>query len=118
MAYHHEVGKKGETLAAAFLAEHQYRILAVNWQWGRLEIDIVAQKNDTLVFVEVKTRSSSAFGWPEEAVHHQKRELLLRAAEAYMEQYNTEPANIRFDIISITLHPQLPPAIFHFEDAF
>lgn len=115
MASHHDVGKRGEELAAAYIRSAGYRILHRNWRYGRLEVDIIAQQGNVLVFVEVKARSSQRFGMPEEAVNGHKRELLLRAAHHYLVHFN--PAlQIRFDIISISFLPSLE--IFHFEDAF
>lgn len=118
MASHHELGKKGEQLAVSFLRQKQYEILHCNWTWGRREIDIVARQGDTIVFVEVKTRSSQSFGMPEEAVHHRKAEHLLLAADRYLEQYDLQPSAIRFDIISITATAAGPQEIVHLEDAF
>ncbi len=118
MASHQVLGKKGEQLAADFLRERQYGILHMNWRYGRKEIDIVARQDNTLVFVEVKTRSGQAFGMPEEAVHSHKQQLLLQAADRYMEQYHLYPDHIRFDIISIILAPESAPEVLHLEDAF
>ena len=114
MAYHHEVGKKGELLAAEHLRCKNYQVLHTNWTYGRLEIDIVARYGDVLVFVEVKTRSSQNFGMPEEAVHAHKKQLLQKAAEKYMERFGLLPEEIRFDIISVTVDKE----ILHLEDAF
>lgn len=117
MASHHELGKKGEQMAMAFLQEKQYQILHTNWKYGKKEIDIIARQGSTLVFVEVKTRSSQYFGMPEEAVHGHKEDLLLRAADSYLHQYALSPEQIRFDIIAITLAPGAEE-ITHLEDAF
>lgn len=114
MASHHEVGKKGEELAADYLRSKNYQVLHINWRYGKLEIDIVARYQQTLVFAEVKTRSTQYFGMPEEAVHAHKIRLLQRAADRYMEQYGLQPAEIRFDIISVTVDQE----VVHFEDAF
>lgn len=118
MASHHELGKKGEQLAVSYLRQKQYEILHCNWTWGRKEIDIIARQNNTIVFVEVKTRSSQRFGMPEEAVHHDKEEHLLGAADRYLEQYGLQPDAIRFDIISITATAAGLQEILHLEDAF
>ncbi|WP_343307594.1 YraN family protein [Chitinophaga niabensis] len=114
MAYHHEVGKKGELLAASHLRQKKYEVLHTNWTYGKLELDIVARYQDVLVFVEVKTRSTQYFGMPEEAVHANKAQLIRRAADKYMQQYNLQPNEIRFDIIAVTVNEE----IMHFEDAF
>ena len=77
MATHNELGAKGETMAVQFLMAKNYQIVAINWRWQKAEVDIIAQINDTLVFVEVKTRSSDTFVKPEEAVHEKKQLLLI-----------------------------------------
>lgn len=118
MASHHELGKKGEQLAVSYLRQKQYDILHCNWTWGRKEIDIIARQNNTIVFIEVKTRSSQRFGMPEEAVHNRKEEHLLGAADRYLEQYGLQPDAIRFDIISITATAAGLQEILHLEDAF
>ena len=68
MASHNELGKKGEQIAQNYLQQQQYTVLHINWKWGRKEIDVIALKDGHLVFVEVKTRINSVFGWPEEKV--------------------------------------------------
>ncbi len=117
MASHHDLGKKGELLAANFLRCKHYQILHTNWTYGKKEIDIIARQGDTLVFIEVKTRSTQFFGMPEDAVNGAKQDLLLRAAGHYLEQHALQPGCIRFDIISVTLGAA-GEEIVHFEDAF
>ena len=68
MAKHYDLGKKGEEIAANYLAEKGYKIIARNWRFGKDEIDIIAEHDNFLVIIEVKTRSSSDYGEPEEAV--------------------------------------------------
>lgn len=104
-------------MAASFLLNKQYELLHTNWRYGKKEIDIIARQGATIVFIEVKTRSTQFFGMPEEAVHARKEELLLRAADSYLHQYALRPDNIRFDIISITISPD-KEEIMHLEDAF
>ncbi|RPD39739.1 YraN family protein [Chitinophaga barathri] len=118
MASHHTLGKKGEEIAAAYLRGKQYSILHTNWKYGRKEIDIIAKQGDTLVFVEVKTRSGQAFGMPEEAVNGLKEEHLRRVAECYLEQFAPGSSDIRFDILAITITVNNPMEIIHFEDVF
>ena len=100
MAEHNETGKKGEDLAADFLQNEGFQILERNWKNRFEEIDIIALENDLLVIVEVKTRSSLAFGKPEESVGLRKQRLLVNAAEAYIKKYNSE-RETRFDIVSV-----------------
>lgn len=116
MAAHNELGAKGETLAVNYLRSKNYIILSTNWRWLKAEVDIIAQINNTLVFVEVKTRSSDTFIKPEEAVHEKKQLLLIDAAEAYCEanQLNCE---LRFDVIAI-IHQGNKIITRHIENAF
>ena len=90
--------------------------MASNWRFDNAEIDIIACKNHVVVFVEVKTRKSDRYGFPEEAVDDKKQENLSRAAEGYLEENNIE-SEVRFDIISVLLNTE-PPEICHIEDAF
>jgi putative endonuclease len=108
-------GQKGENEAARYLLGQQYTILHRNYRYKRAEIDIIAQKDQLLVFVEVKTRSTNYFGYPEEAVKRRKERMMLLAAEAYIRYHNWQH-DIRFDIIAVTLGAT--PDIYHIEDAF
>lgn len=112
---HIRTGQNGEEAAAIFLQEQGYTILQKNYRHRRAEIDIIALQNEVLVFVEVKTRTTAVFGFPEAAVGAKKEEQLLAAAEAYIYQTGWEK-EIRFDIIAITLAPK--QEIHHIEDAF
>jgi putative endonuclease len=117
MFKHKETGIKGEQIAVNFLINNNYAILFRNWRFGKKEVDIIAHKGDTLVFIEVKTRRSFDFGFPEEAVNTQKQSFLKLAAEAFMEA-NPQYIQLRFDIISILLEANNTKEILHFEDAF
>ncbi|MCB0700848.1 MAG: YraN family protein [Chitinophagales bacterium] len=117
MAKHNETGIKGEVIAKKFLQNIGYNILHTNWRWEKKEVDIIADIDGLLVFVEVKTRSSSYFGFPEDAVTEQKQEFLKQAAEEYLYQ-NPQYEQIRFDIISILTTSNNTQEIKHFEDAF
>ena len=117
MASHNELGKLGETLAANFLQANGYTILARNWRVNRIEVDLIARLDDTLIFVEVKTRSSDSFGPPEAYVTQRKKRLMASAATAYMQDTGHDWA-IRFDVISIVLRTGEAPDLEHFEDAF
>lgn len=117
MLKHTEIGTNGEQLAAIFLKNKGYQILETNWRTGKKEIDIIAENSDSIVFVEVKTRSNFNFGFPEEAVTESKKKLLKLAAEEYFEQKKPEK-NPRFDIISILQKGKYTQEIIHIEDAF
>ena len=98
-------GKQGEDLAAAHLAENGYRILERNYRSVFGEIDIVAEEGDTLVFVEVKSRRSEAYGDPQLAVGPKKQRKISRVAMSYLSEkgWNRRPA--RFDIVAVKLRP-------------
>lgn len=108
-------GQQGETLAADYLEKKGYQIITKNFRYKRAEIDIIARKGSLLVFVEVKARSSSTFGFPEEFVDKKKVSLIMEAADHYINVHQWEGL-IRFDIVSVMLKP--PVSIHHFEDAF
>ncbi|MCC9168464.1 YraN family protein [Pontibacter harenae] len=112
---HIQTGQSGEDIAVLFLQQQGYFILQRNYRHKRAEVDIIAQKDNLLVFVEVKTRSTDRYGFPEEAVNFKKEQLLLTAAEEFIENSNWLH-DIRFDIISITLGTK--PTVHHIEDAF
>jgi putative endonuclease len=116
MATHNELGSEGELLAVNYLRDKNYTILATNWRWQKAEVDIIAQSNNTLVFVEVKTRSSDTFSKPEEAVNDKKQQLLIDAAEAYCEANEIE-LELRFDVIAI-IHQGNKTIVKQIEGAF
>lgn len=120
MAKHIEIGNKGEDLAVEFLISNGYEILHRNWRYRKAEIDIIAKGQHGLVFIEVKTRTSSNFGKPEEFVSNHQEELIFSAAQRFMEKenYNWE---IRFDIIAVLVKEQTEWKnydIKHFKDVF
>lgn len=117
MAQHNDLGRHGERLAAAFLIEKGFEILDENWVYGRAEIDLIVYVNRIIVFVEVKTRSSTGFGLPEDFVNYSKQQHMANAADAYIEIMNHE-GEVRFDIISILFKKNNNYTINHIEDAF
>jgi len=116
MAEHNELGKFGEELAVKFLQQNGYDILETNWIFQKAEIDIIAQKNRTLAVIEVKTRSSIAFGLPQDFVKPMKIQLLVKAVNEYIVS-NDLDVDVRFDIIAINKEDNTYK-IEHFEDAF
>ena len=112
-----EIGTLGEAAAGSFLKEKGYQILQKNYSVSAGEIDIIAEKEDTVVFVEVKTRSSDKFGAPEESVNEAKENNLMKAAEAYIEEKDID-MECRFDIVSIIMGGNSTVSIEHFEHAF
>ncbi len=117
MAKHNETGKIGEHLARTFLESKGFLILEVNWRYRKAELDLIAKDGETLVFIEVKTRSTDLFGQPTESISARKKQLLADAASAYIEQIGHDWA-IRFDVISIIYKSAEHYTIEHFEDAF
>lgn len=110
------IGDYGEQLAADMLKDKGYKIVASNYRYKRSEIDIIAEKDGTLVFVEVKTRKNASFGYPEDFVNEKKAEMIIAAAENYIFE-NKWKKNIRFDIISVIMGKE-GNEIVHFKDAF
>jgi putative endonuclease len=100
MAEHNDLGKLGEELAVDFLQQNGYDILETNWTFQKAEIDIIAQKENTLAIVEVKTRSSLEFGLPQDFVKPKKIQLLVKAVNEYLIS-NDLDLEVRFDIISV-----------------
>ena len=119
MAEHNELGKLGEELAVEYLQKEGYTILETNWIFQKAEIDILAQKDNILAVVEVKTRSSIDFGLPQDFIKPKKIQLLVKAVNAYVTE-NDLDYDVRFDIIGITKNSQdfviehLIDAFFHF----
>ncbi|WP_445722199.1 YraN family protein [Flavobacterium sp.] len=100
MAEHNDLGRIGEEKAVEFLLEKGYDILETNWVFDKAEIDIIAQKDNFLAVVEVKTRSSLDFGLPQDFVKPKKIQLLLKAVNEYVIS-NDLDVEVRFDIIAI-----------------
>lgn len=111
----HWLGKKGEDIAVEYLEEKGYQILERNWRLKKAEIDIICTKDNTLIFVEVKTKSYQYFGKPEESITQRKEELWVFGAFEYAHRHQHE-GEIRFDIISILWGKNTRPEINHFQD--
>ncbi|NPD91882.1 YraN family protein [Xylanibacter muris] len=119
MAEHNILGHWGEDKAADYLEANGYGIVRRNWTSGHRDIDIIAHKNGTLVFIEVKTRRNNLFTEPQDAVNHRKIRSITLAANAFINSQDIDPrTQIRFDIITITGTPETGFAINHIEDAF
>lgn len=111
-----DIGNKGEDLAAKYLLEKGFKIIKRNWHFGKLEIDIIAMDKDTLVFVEVKTRSTGYIIEPELTLSLKQQRFLIRAANAFIDM-NPYDTDARFDLISIVLHPE-GYQLNHIDEAF
>jgi len=116
MAEHNELGKLGEELAVDFLLKKGYKIRAKNWRYLKAEVDIIAQKENTIIAVEVKTRSTDYFGDPQDFITKKKIKLLVMAMNEYVVSRDLD-VEVRFDIIAI-LRNQKGTKIEHLEDAF
>ena len=98
-----DTGAWGEAIAARHLMENGYTIRERNWRSGHGELDIVAERNGEIVFVEVRTSHSDAYGAPEETVRARKQATLVKTAQAYIEEKNLHEAQWRIDVIAIDL---------------
>ena len=116
MARHNELGKRGEQAAANFMKAEGYKVLKRNWRMHRHEIDIVAEDEEYIIFVEVKTRTSRQWGNPEDFISKAKIRRIVEAADLYL-QINDIEKPARFDIISAVWDGQVFE-IEHIDDAF
>ncbi len=116
MAEHNELGKKGEKLAAEYLQKKGYTIVEKNYRYLKAEVDIIAQKENILAVVEVKTRSTDYFGNPEEFVNPKKIKLLISAIDYYVTERDLD-VEVRFDVVAI-INQKNNVKIEHLEDAF
>ena len=117
MSYKQVVGKFGESIAKDYLVRRGYRIIGLNQKISFKEIDIIAQKEEILVFVEVKTRLSSIFGKAEDAFDFRKLSHLKRALEFYIYGNNLNENLVRLDFISVDISRQKKMAkIKHYKD--
>ena len=116
MADIHQIGKKGEAKALEHLVKQGYTILETNWQSNHQEVDIIARKDQLLVVVEVKARSTNYFGEPEASVNRQKQRMLIKAANHYLVDAKLD-LEVRFDIISVLFRRE-EFKLKHIEDAF
>lgn len=110
-------GKKGEEIAAKFLVDKGFEILEMNYYASRFgEIDIIAQKDGTLVFCEVKARSNQAFGHPLEAITYSKLQKMQHSISFYLNEKKPKIKSYRIDAISVIFRPKLD--ILHIENVF
>ena len=116
MAQHNELGNKGEQLAVDFLLKNNYKIIARNYRFLKAEVDIIAQKGETLAAIEVKTRSTKDFGNPQDFINPKKIKLLISAVDNFVIENDLE-VEVRFDIIAI-IKQKNAFEIEHLKDAF
>ena len=117
MAVHNDLGRKGEDMAAEYLQHEGYCILVRNWvNKGRKELDIVATKDDVVVFVEVKTRRLGSLTSPIDAVDARKQHRICMAADSFLKSYRVD-LPCRFDVVSIIYNNE-SSRVEHIENAF
>ena len=116
MAEHNELGNWGEDTAVDLLVKKGYEVIERNWRFQKAEVDIIAQIENTLVAVEVKTRSTDYFGNPQDFIKPKKIKLLVKAVDEYVNR-NDLDVDVRFDVIAITKTDK-EIKIEHLEDAF
>ena len=116
MAQHNELGKKGEQLAVDYLLKNNYVIVERNYRFDKAEVDIIAKQKDILAIIEVKTRSTSDFGDPQDFVKPKQIQRLVKAVDEYVTE-NDLDVEVRFDIIAIVKNGK-SYEIEHLENAF
>jgi len=114
----HALGRRGEDIAHRHLQRAGIVIVARNYRMasGGGEIDLIGWEKDTLVFVEVKSRQTDAYGAPDRAIGEQKQFSLLRAAREYARHAEIPWEKVRFDVVNVVF--STPPSVVHFRDAF
>jgi putative endonuclease len=110
------LGQKGEDLAADYLKKSGFIIRHRNWQYGKKEVDIIAENNDYIVFVEVKTRTENYQMHPSASITNEKQRSIIYAADGYIQKYNISKES-RFDVIYV-INKEDSHTIDHIEDAF
>lgn len=116
--FQYPFGKRGETLASDFLVKQGFKVLERNFRCPIGEIDIIAENNHCLHFIEVKTRSSHAYGRPEESVHEAKQRKLFQLALWYLKKHRRSEGPLSFDVIAVTSRTSQAPEIQHLQHAF
>ncbi len=112
-----KTGEYGEILSRKYLTDKDYNILANNYRTKIGEIDIIAQNKNLIVFIEVKTRRSTTFGLPREAVNYRKQRTLYKLAEQYIQYNKIKDTDFRFDVIEVRWEKD-SYSINHIENAF
>lgn len=116
MAHIHDLGQEGEDLAVRHLIGEGYTVLERNWKFGKEEIDIIAERGDEIIFVEVKTRKTNFYGMPEVFVGKAKQRIIIRAANAYILRHNIHK-EARFDVVGVIINSR-ERSVNHLEGAF
>lgn len=111
-----QTGRRGEDIATAYLLERGYTILGRNWRCPAGELDVIAQKDNVLVFVEVRARRTARFGRPEESITPAKQTRLIALAQTYLQQSQLTPPAWRIDVAAVWLSAG-PPQVNYIENA-
>jgi putative endonuclease len=112
------IGKIGEEIAVQYLEENGYIILEKNLKFTFGEIDIIAEKNNYICFVEVKSRKTEKYGLPEEAITQFKKKKIIKVAQLYIKKKHIRNKLFRFDVISINFNKCISRKIRHIKNAF
>ncbi|HYH28944.1 MAG TPA: YraN family protein [Pseudonocardia sp.] len=118
MAAKDVLGRRGEDLAARYLEQQGLVVLSHNWRCRLGELDLVATDSERLVVCEVKTRSSTRFGAPAEAVDGRKAARIRRVAHAWLAAHHVRWCEVRFDVLAVIAAPGAPVTVQHYEAAF
>lgn len=111
-----QTGQHGEDIAALYFVEKGYKIIERNWRCSVGELDIIMEEDDTLIFVEVRTRRSRRFGTPEESITPTKQARLIELAQTYLQETESLDRSWRIDVAAVELGPGLPQ-VNHIENA-
>jgi len=117
MANHNITGRLGEKMAGEYLSKRGFNIIHRNWRHSHWEVDVIASNKDILHFIEVKTRRTRKFGFPEDDVTKKKLQNLINASEEYLLLFS-EWKKIQFDILSISILKNQSPEYFFIEDVY
>lgn len=115
---HHELGRRGEDLAIAYLNGQGLVVLDRNWRCREGELDLILTDGSIVVVCEVKTRAGTGFGAPAEAVDGRKARRIRRLTHLWLSTFRVPWCELRFDILAITWPPHTTPRINHIKDAF
>lgn len=113
-------GRRAESMAAQYLQDHGYRILARNWRCRTGELDLIVTKEEQIVIVEVRSRSgyALAYGFPSESITPRKIQKVRDTAAVYLLQTGKQTATVRFDVITVLFQEDGEPQLEHLEAAF
>ena len=111
-----EKGDQAENIAVKYLEDKEYKIIQRNWYFHHYELDVIAEKDNFLIVIEIKSLLKKSFQEPYQAVNREKQRTIIAAANAYIRKYQINK-EVRFDIISITFNA-MQPVIEHLENAF